>query len=155
MTQELLSEIQQKRPFKSLEQEAFLNIVRTASVLQDSFDKVLKPAGITSAQYNVLRILRGAEPEGLCRNEVRDRMLTRMPDMTRLLDRMETAGLVSRTRDSEDRRVVTTRVSNKGARLLEKLDGAVAREHERRLSHLTKTQLETLIALLSAVRRGG
>lgn len=155
MTHELLSEIQQTRPFKSLEQEAFLNIVRTASVLQDSFDQVLKPAGITSAQYNVLRILQGAEPDGLCRNEVRDRMLTRMPDMTRLLDRMETAGLVSRTRDSEDRRVVTTRISTKGSRLLEKLDSAVAGEHERRLSHLTKTQLKTLIELLSAVRRGG
>ncbi|HEY0670724.1 MAG TPA: MarR family transcriptional regulator [Longimicrobiales bacterium] len=155
MTHELLSEIQQTRPFKSLEQEAFLNIVRTASVLQDSFDQVLKPAGITSAQYNVLRILQGAEPDGLCRNEVRDRMLTRMPDMTRLLDRMETSGLVSRTRDSEDRRVVTTRISTKGSRLLEKLDRAVAGEHERRLSHLTKTQLKSLIELLSAVRRGG
>lgn len=155
MTHELLSEIQQTRPFKSLEQEAFLNIVRTASVLQDSFDQVLKPAGITSAQYNVLRILQGAEPDGLCRNEVRDRMLTRMPDMTRLLDRMETAGLVSRTRDSDDRRVVTTRISAKGSRLLEKLDSAVAGEHQRRLNHLTKTQLKTLVELLSAVRRGG
>lgn len=155
VTSRLQRELKQTKPFRSLEEEVILNVARTAEFLASSGAEVFKRAELTPTQYNALRILRGAEPEGLCRNEVRDRMLTRMPDMTRLLDRMETAGLVSRTRDSEDRRVVTTRVSNKGARLLEKLDGAVAREHERRLSHLTKTQLETLIALLSAVRRGG
>jgi DNA-binding MarR family transcriptional regulator len=154
MAHELLTEIQQKLPFKSLEQEAHLNIVRTASVLEDAFEQILKPAGITNAQYNVLRILRGAEPDGLCRNDVRDRMLTRMPDMTRLLDRMEAAGLVTRTRDAEDRRIVTTRISAKGRRLVDKLDAAVAEEHQQRLGHLNKTELRQLIELLSAVRKG-
>ena len=93
---DLQQEIRQTRPFTSAEQEAHLSIVRTASLLTDGLEQVLKPAGLTTAQYNVLRILRGAEPNGLCRNEVRDRMLTRMPDMTRLLDRMEATGLVSR-----------------------------------------------------------
>ncbi|MGQ0561499.1 MAG: MarR family winged helix-turn-helix transcriptional regulator [Gemmatimonadota bacterium] len=151
MTQ-LRDEIRQRRPFKSLEQEAHLNIVRTAARLADDFDQLVKPFGITSAQYNVLRILYGAEPEGLCRNEVRDRMLTRMPDMTRLLDRMERAGLVSRAREAEDRRQVRTRISDRGRRVLQELEVPVAEEHERRLGHLSDAQLEQLIELLSLVR---
>lgn len=148
----LREEIRQKRPFTSLEQEAFLNVLRTAALLSDSFEQMLKPFGITTAQYNVLRILRGSEPDGLCRNEVRDRMLTRMPDMTRLLDRMEDAELVARSRGSEDRRLVSTRITPKGRRLLEKLEGPVAEEHRRRLGHLSKHQLNELIALLGAAR---
>ena len=152
MAPTLRDEIRQKRPFTSLEQEAYLNLLRTAALLSDSFEQVLRPWDITGAQYNVLRILRGAEPDGLCRNDVRDRMLTRMPDMTRLLDRMEQAELVSRARDSEDRRQVSTRITSKGRRLLEKLDAAVADEHRRRLGHLSKAQLGQLIELLSACR---
>lgn len=152
MTHELREEIRQIRAFKSLEQEAYLNVVRTASVLSDAFDQVLKAAGITAAQYNVLRILRGAEPDGLCRNEVRDRMLTRMPDMTRLLDRMEAAGLVTRSRDGVDRRQVTTRITARAARMLEKLDDVVMAEHKRRLGHMSKAELKSLIDLLSRAR---
>ena len=154
MSNDLLDELKQTRPFESLEQEAFLNIVRTAAVLEDAFEQVLKPEGLTFAQYNVLRILRGSEQDGLCRNEVRDRMLTRMPDMTRLLDRMEAAGLVSRARSSEDRRVVHTRITPKGLRLLDRLNSAVCEEHHRRLGNLTEEQLTTLIQLLTAVRKG-
>lgn len=148
----LRDEIRQAKPFSSLEQEAFLNVLRTAATLEAHFEQLLKPAGITAAQYNVLRILEGAEPEGLCRNEVRERMLTRMPDMTRLLDRMETAGLVVRARDDEDRRMVTTRITAKGRRVLDSLHAAVQREHRKRLGHLGEARLRTLIGTLTAVR---
>ena len=152
MTPDLREDLRQRKPFTSLEQEAQLNVVRTASLLVDSFEQMLKPYGITATQYNVLRILRGAEPAGLCRNELRDRMLTRMPDVTRLLDRMEDAKLVARARGSEDRRLVSTRITSKGLRLLDELDEAVSQEHMRRFHHLNKTQLKSLIELLNAVR---
>lgn len=148
----LREEIRQKKPFKSLEQEAFLNILRTAAVLDDAFEQLLKPHGITVAQYNVLRILAGAEPDGLCRNEVRDRMLTRMPDMTRLLDRMEEAGLVVRARSWEDRRMVSTRVTARGRRILDDLEPAVAREHRELLGRLGPSRLKALIEALTAIR---
>ena len=152
MTPDLREDLRQRKPFTSLEQEAQLNVVRTASLLVDSFEQMLRPYGISATQYNVLRILRGAEPDGLCRNELRDRMLTRMPDVTRLLDRMEDAKLVARARDSEDRRLVSTRITPKGLRLLDELDEAVTQEHMRRFHHLNKTQLKSLIELLNAVR---
>lgn len=152
MTRSLREEIRQSRPFRSLEQEAHLNVVRTAAVLSDHFEQVLKPAGITGAQFNVLRILRGADPEGLCRNDLRDRMLTRMPDVTRLLDRMEEAGLVTRSRDAEDRRLVTTRITDEGRRLLSDLEEAVVGEHRRRLGHLSEAQLRQLVDLLGLAR---
>lgn len=88
----LRDEIKQRKPFRTLHEEAALNVVRTSAMLSDTFERVLKPYGITATQYNVLRILRGSEPDGLCRNEIRDRMLTRMPDVTRLLDRMGGCG---------------------------------------------------------------
>lgn len=152
MTQTLRDEIRQRRPFGSLEQEAHLSVVRTAAVLGDKLDQLLKSSEITSAQYNVLRILRGAEPDGLCRNELRDRMLTRMPDMTRLLDRMEEAGLVTRERQSHDRRMVKTHITDRARRLLSNLDDTVADEHRRRLGHLSRTELKTLIDLLGRAR---
>lgn len=152
MTQTLRDEIRQRRPFGSLEQEAHLSVVRTAAVLGDKLDQLLKSSEITSAQYNVLRILRGAEPDGLCRNELRDRMLTRMPDMTRLLDRMEEAGLVTRERQSHDRRMVKTHITDRARRLLSSLDDTVADEHRRRLGHLSRTELKTLIDLLGRAR---
>ena len=153
MTPTLRDEIHQYRPFTSPQQEAFLNIARTQAVLFDAFEKLLRPHGISFTQYNVLRVLRGAEPDGLCRNEVRDRLLTRMPDVTRLLDRMEEAGLISRVRDTADRRQVTTRLTKQGRQLVDQLDAPVAAEHQRRLGHLTQAQLTTLIDLLTAVRR--
>lgn len=149
---ELREELHQTRPFASLEQEAYLNIARTAAVLQDAFELALRPYGITATQFNVLRILRGAEPNGLCRNELRDRMLNRMPDMTRLLDRMEEAGLVSRQRASEDRRQVGTRITPVGLDLVNRLDPVVTEEHRRGLGHLEHEQLRQLIALLTIVR---
>lgn len=153
MPHTLREEIQQTRPFVSRREETALNIARTAAVLTDSFDQMVKPWGITSAQYNVLRILRGAEPKGLCRNDVRDRMLTRAPDMTRLLDRMEAAGIVARTRDTEDRRMVTTRITSEGLQMLAELDAVVDGHHRHHLGHLSDAQLDTLIELLTLVRQ--
>jgi DNA-binding MarR family transcriptional regulator len=152
MPSTLREELKQRKPFTSLEQETHLSVVRTSALLVDAFERMLKPYGITMTQYNVLRILRGAEPEGLCRNDLRDRMLTRMPDVTRLLDRMEDAGLIDRARETGDRRMVMTRITPKGRRVLEELTNAVEREHERAFSALTREQMRAVIAHLAAVR---
>lgn len=154
MAQTLRDELRQRKPFTSLEHEAHLSVIRTAVVLEGAFEQLLKPHGITSAQYNVLRILRGAEPDGLCRNEVRDRLVTRMPDVTRLLDRMEEAGLVTRERSDEDRRMVRTLLTPTGRRLVDGLDDAAARQHAHEFRHLDREQLRILIDLLQQVRLG-
>jgi DNA-binding MarR family transcriptional regulator len=149
----LRDEIRQRAAFSSLEQEALLNVIRTASRLVDDMDLLLRESGLGTTQYNVLRILRGAEHDGICRNDLRDRMLTRMPDVTRLLDRLEEAGLVVRTRDTEDRRMVLARITPAGRRLLEELDEPVRQLHEKLLGHLTDSQLRSLIELLTLVRQ--
>jgi DNA-binding MarR family transcriptional regulator len=148
----LRDEIRQRKPFKSIYEEAALNIVRTAALLSADFEQIFKPHGLTGTQYNVLRILRGADEAGLCRNDVRDRLLTRMPDATRLLDRMEKAGLISRSREQDDRRLVTTRLTKKGRQLVDDLDPIVARQHRERLGHMSDKQLATLNSLLTQAR---
>lgn len=153
MTPTLLEELRQTKPFASLEEEALLSIVRTSAVLLDEFEQKLRPSGITATQYNVLRILRGSEPDGLCRNELRDRMLTRMPDVTRLLDRMEKAGLVERARGGEDRRMVGTRITKEALRLLAKLDKVVTDDQKQRFQGVTAKQLQSLIDVLDRVRQ--
>jgi DNA-binding MarR family transcriptional regulator len=155
MVSELKEELKQNKPFPSLHEEAELNIQRTAGVLSDDFARVLKPFGITGTQYNVLRILRGAEPEGLCRNEVRERLINRMPDATRLLDRMEAAGLVIRSREEEDRRMVRTRITSHGRQIVDALDKPVLAQHQKQLGHLSTEELETLIRLLTKARNSG
>jgi DNA-binding MarR family transcriptional regulator len=152
MTRSLQDELRQNRPFKSLEEEALLSIVRTSAVLMDEFERLLRPYGITATQYNVLRILRGSEPHGLSRNELRDRMLTRMPDVTRLLDRMEDAGSVQRVRGEEDRRLVTTRITPSALELLAKLDPIVAADQKRRFRGASERDLRSLIYLLATLR---
>jgi len=152
MSPALQEELKQTKPFRTLRQEAQLNLVRTANILSDAFEQMLKPHGITGTQYNVLRILRGAEPDGLCRNEVSQRLLNRMPDATRLLDRMEEAGLVTRERSTTDRRLVTTRITKKGRQVVDSLDDAADDQHERSLGHMNEQQLRTLIKLLTLAR---
>lgn len=149
----LQDELKQTRPFASIEQEATLNVVRTGAMLTDMFEQVLKPYGLSAAQYNVLRILRGAEPDGLCRNEIRDRMITRMPDMTRLLDRMEDAGLVTRTRQTTDRRLVRTELTERARELLDEIEPKMLEEHRNRLGSMSREDLRRIIELLTAVRR--
>jgi len=154
MATRLRDEIKQTRPFNSLEQEAMLSIERTAAVLGHSLAEALKGYGVTPTQYNALRILRGAGEEGLCRNEVRDRLVARVPDVTRLLDRLEEMGLIARERDTSDRRLVTTRITREGLKLLARLDGPVAEAHERQLGHMDERSLRTLIDLLAKARGG-
>jgi DNA-binding MarR family transcriptional regulator len=155
MVPTLRDEIKQNKPFESLEQEAQLNIIRTGSLLLDDVEQFLKPYGVTATQYNVLRILRGAHPVGLCRNELRDRMLTRMPDVTRLLDRMEEVGMVARSRENEDRRMVRTQITAAGMKILDDVNEAAQQEQKRRFQSLNETQLKTLIELLTVVRQSG
>ena len=118
----LATTLKQNRPFVSLEQEVYLSILRTASELSYAVDQFFRPFDITPSQYNVLRILRGSGADGLCRNEVSERMVTATPDMTRLLDRMETAGWVTRERAEEDRRQVSTHITRSGMELLARLE---------------------------------
>ena len=151
----LLDELRQRRPFASLAEEAHLNLARTDAVLQEGLDHVLRPHGVSVAQYNVLRILRGASPEGLCRQEIRDRLLTRRPDVTRLLDRMEQLGLIDRRREGDDRRFVTTHITRKGMALLAQLDDQVQQFHRKRLGHVDHGRLRTLVTLLEDVRGAG
>jgi DNA-binding MarR family transcriptional regulator len=152
MTPTLREDLRQTKPFTTIYEEAYLNVARTWARMDDAVEDLLKEHGISGTQYNVLRILRGAEPDGLCRNELRDRMITRMPDMTRLLDRMEEAGLVTRSREREDRRMVLTRITAKGLELVDELDAPMAANHAAQLGHLSGVQLRSLIDLLTAVR---
>ena len=112
---------------------------------------VLKAEDLSTTQYNVLRILRGA-PEGLPCGEIASRMITRDPDVTRLLDRMEKRGLISRARESRDRRMVLARITPEGLKLVDRLDEPVQHIHRRQLGHLGKDRLQALGELLTAAR---
>lgn len=153
MTSQLAKDIKQKKRFVSLEQEAFLLLQRTTSELVNSVADLLKPAGLSGPQYNVLRILRGAGPNGLACGEISNRLITRDPDITRVLDRMEKRGLVTRRRDPDDRRVVIAAITKAGLDLLTKLDVPVNAGHIEQLGHLTRSDLKTLIAILDRVRK--
>jgi DNA-binding MarR family transcriptional regulator len=140
------------KPFKSVEEEAILSIARTAAILEHAGAEALKPFNLTITQYNVLRILRGAGDPGLCRNEVGERLVTKVPDVTRLLDRMEASELIVRQRGGDDRRFVATRITEKGLKLLEKIDRELPAIHERQLGHVSQKRLRDLISLLEEVR---
>jgi DNA-binding MarR family transcriptional regulator len=155
MEHRLQKEIRQGKPFASAEEEAFLNLMRTAALLEHDMAETFKDYGITPTQYNVLRILRGAGEKGLCRNDVRDRLVALVPDATRLLDRMMEMGLISRVRDADDRRYVTARITSQGLALLERLDGPVAEAHRRQFGRLTKTEVQELTTLLEKTRSDG
>jgi len=116
----LQAEIKQSKPFASPVDEALLSVLRTAAVLEHHLSEVLKPYGITHTQYNVLRILRGAGTTGLCGREVAERLVSRVPDISRLLDRMDEMQLIDRERDPADRRHVTARISAKGLSVLKR-----------------------------------
>jgi DNA-binding MarR family transcriptional regulator len=154
MARDLREELKQTKPWGSLEEETTLNISRTSALVDHALSQGLKPFHITPTQYNVLRILRGAGPEGLCRNEVGERLIRRVPDVTRLLDRMEQIGWIARVRGSEDRRFVTTHIVPKGLALLDKLEATVRAIHREQLGHLDERQLRQLVALLTAARNG-
>jgi DNA-binding MarR family transcriptional regulator len=148
----LQAEIKKKHPFESLEQEAFLNLLRTSDQLNCEFTRLFNAHGLSGPQYNVLRILRGAGPEGLPCLEIAGQMITRMPDITRLVDRLESAGFVERCRTESDRRVVLVKITADGVQLLSRLDQPVRDLHEKVLSHLSEEELRELSRLLTKAR---
>ena len=148
----LQEEIRQTRPFATVEQEASLSVARTAALLEHAVGEALKPYGLTPTQYNALRILRGAGDDGLCRNEVGERMVAIVPDATRLLDRLEQMGLVTRSREGTDRRFVRSRLTAPGRQLVDSLDAVMTELHARHLGHLGEDRLRTLVELLEAAR---
>ena len=153
MAGRLAQEIKQSKPFATVAEEAVLNVMRTAEVLQQQMTELLKPYGISETQYNVLRILRGAGECGATCTQAAERMVTRDPDMTRLLDRLETRGLVRRERSKEDRRVVVTRITPEGLDLLASLDAPIRQYLEERVGRLGPERLGQVIDLLEELRQ--
>jgi DNA-binding MarR family transcriptional regulator len=138
-----------------LEARIFISLQKTADSLGLEAEQLLKPHGLTGTQYNVLRILRGAEPSGLACSGIGERMISHDPDMTRLLDRMEKRGLISRARQTDDRRVIKTRITPAGLALLKSLDQPVRELHKRQFHHLPAARLKALAELLEEVRARG
>jgi DNA-binding MarR family transcriptional regulator len=137
------------KPTQSLEEETFVAVLRAAEYLQHRAAEMFKQHGLSSTQYNVLRILRGAGPEGLACSEVGERMLNHDPDITRLLDRLEGRGLIDRSRRKNDRRVITARIAPAGLELLRSLDIPVEEFQRRLLGHVGERRLQSLIRLLN------
>ena len=154
MTPGLQAELKQKRPFTSREQEAYLSLLRTADALQTQVEAKLKEFALTGTQYNALRILRGAGPEGLPCSEIGDRMIARDPDITRLLDRLQKRGLAQRTRGKQDRRVICGKITPAGLKLLRDMDAPVEKHGREMLRHVAPEKLKELIELLELVRGG-
>jgi DNA-binding MarR family transcriptional regulator len=150
----LTEEIKQTRPFPSVYEEAILSIVRTADLLIVPMNEVLRASNLSQSQYNILRILRGAGEGGLSCGEISERMVRRDPDLTRLLDRLEKRGLVTRARGTTDRRVVLASISPEGLELLASLDEPVQAKNRAVLEHVSEEKLRTLVAILEEVRGG-
>lgn len=153
MAKGIQAEIQQTKPFSTLEDEALVSLQRTADRLQGRLGDMLKPRALSPTQYNALRILRGAGDEGRSCSEIAERMINRDPDITRLVDRLERRGLVKRCRDGKDRRVITTRITPVGLELLRSLDRPIEEFNRKLLGHMGEEQLRTLIKLLEAARQ--
>lgn len=144
--------IQQIKPFGSLEHELYLTVQRLASELSAEVSELLRDLGLSGPQYNILRILRGAGGAGLPCSEIAERLVTKAPDMTRLLDRMEQQGLVTRCRDGRDRRVVAARITDQGLTLLGRLDAPLGALHEKQFAHLGAEGAAQLLGLLEGAR---
>jgi MarR family 2-MHQ and catechol resistance regulon transcriptional repressor len=147
----LQNELKKKRPFDSLEQQAMLNLLRTNDQFQNRFGRLFREFGLTSSQYNVLRILRGEGKPMPCL-EIADRMVQVVPAMTGLLDRLEKQGLITRERCSEDRRVVYIELTERAKELLSRMDDRVTDLHKRLIGHLTGAELRELNRLLEKAR---
>jgi DNA-binding MarR family transcriptional regulator len=155
MAQTIDREIRQTKPFRSLQEQLVLNLMLTNRVVEENWAQYLKRAeGISPSQYNILRILRGARPKAARISEISDRMVTRDPDVTRLVDRLIKQGLVRRERDSDDRRVVLVEITAAGLALLARLDGPAGEATEAAMAGLKPQQLRTLDTLLNEVRAG-
>ena len=152
MTPQLRDELRQTRPFGSAEEEAYLGIQRSAALLSAEIRRFLKEEGLSEPQYNVLRILTGAGSAGLPSQEIGVRMVTPVPDVTRLVDRLEKSELVERHRESDDRRVVRVVATAAGKRLAKRLAPKLVETHNAQLGHLSPTELKTLSRLLGKTR---
>lgn len=160
MAGKLGKELHKVKPFDSVQQEAFLNVLRTADHLTRALESLLKPYQLSATQYNVLRILRGMgagqNGSGVCGGVpckvIGEQMITRDPDVTRLLDRLEARGLIARQRDTADRRVVTARITAEGMRVLAELDVPMGEFHRGRFPNLPEGKLGQLIELLEQAR---
>ncbi len=150
----LQRELRQTRPFRSPGHEAAVGLLHTADVLRRYVNRVLEPYGITHPQYNVLRILRGAGPEGLPTLEVAERLVERTPGITRMMDRLEKRGWVRRERSADDRREVRCYLTAKGGELLHELDEPINETDIRTVAPLTPSDQRRLIGLLDAIRGG-
>jgi DNA-binding MarR family transcriptional regulator len=135
-----------------LDQQVFVSLLRTADALTREAEALVKPYNLSGTQYNVLRILRGAGEKGLACREVGCKLISRDPDITRLFDRMESRGVIARAREKDDRRVVKTRITAEGLRLLSELDEPVRKLHRRQLGHMPAKQLQQLLKLLDRAR---
>jgi DNA-binding MarR family transcriptional regulator len=152
MADKLRAEIKQSKPFPRPTAEALLSVLRTAAVLEHQIGEVLRPFGLTSTQYNVLRILRGAGEKGLCGREVAERLVSKVPDVSRLLDRMEELGLIRRERDRDDRRHVTAWVSDKGLEILARATPQLEGIERHRFNRLDPEGVQRLIEALESIR---
>lgn len=152
MPTSLKDEIKQTKPFARPAEEALLSILRTAAVLEHAENDVLKAYGLTHTQYNVLRILRGAGRRGLCGRDVAERLVSHVPDVSRLLDRMEEAGVIVRARDPDDRRHVTARITPTGRKLLVDATPELERLGRARTARLSPADVAGLIRVLAAIR---
>jgi DNA-binding MarR family transcriptional regulator len=151
----LQREIGQKKPFRSAAQEATISILRTADVVRRRLVEVVEPYGVTLQQYNVLRILRGEHPDPLPTLEIGERLIERMPGITRLLDRLEEKGLVRRERCADDRRLVHCWITDRGLELLATMDAAVDRADDAGVAALDAAEVDALTAYLERVRNAG
>jgi DNA-binding MarR family transcriptional regulator len=152
MPRGIQTEIKPTKSFGSLEEEAFLELMRTADKLQGRVAEMLKQHGLSPTQYNALRILRGAGAKGLACSGIGERMINREPDITRLVDRLERRGLVRRNREHKDRRVITTRITPEGLETLQALDPKIEEFHRHLVGHLGENRLHALVRLLQAAR---
>jgi DNA-binding MarR family transcriptional regulator len=135
----------------SLEEEAYVQLLHATDRLTRGVAAVLKTEQLSLTQYNVLRILRGA-PDGVSCGEIGRRLITREPDITRLLDRMEQRGLISRCRETTDRRTVMTRITEPGMETVNRLDAPITAIHRKQLGHLGRGRLQALVGLLREAR---
>jgi len=152
MTPTLQEEIRQSKPFASLQQEVLLNIARTAAVLGHRMEQQFRPFGLTATQYNVLRIIAGAGSEGISQCDIAGRLVAETPDVPRLLKRTETAGLIRRSANPADKRVLRVHLTSAGSRLLQQIGAEVDTMTGDFFPNLSKTQLRALNELLNASR---
>jgi DNA-binding MarR family transcriptional regulator len=148
----MLSELHQNKPFADPAEELYLSLIRTADMLTRYSSRLLKDVGISHAQYNVMRILRGAGAEGLPCGEISQRLITRDPDVTRLLDRLATRGLVERGRSAGDRRVVSAKITEAGLALLADLDRPILEGHKKQFASLNEGEIQAMLEQLTRVR---